>query len=90
MPSSDVNDAQPPNAKRDTGALVGAAIVRAAVDHAVGHRVQDLGRDHGPQLALDLNHPADSAHRGFSLVAALRLDNQTTEDVLVEWLGRVC
>ncbi len=76
--SRDVDDAEPPSAKRDTGPLVGAAIVRATVDHAVGHRVQDLGRNHGPQLALDLDHPTDSAHRALSLVAeASRLDSQT-------------
>ena len=89
VPCRDVDDAEPPNAERDTWPLVGAAIVRAAVGHAVRHRVQDLGRHHGPRLALDLNYPADSAHRPLRLVTGgLRLHGRWTRRSLAEWLGQ--
>ena len=58
----DVHDAEPPDAEGDAVRLVGAAVVRAAVRHRVGHAVEDVGRNHLTWLTAELDDTADPAH----------------------------
>ena len=69
-----------------TPGAVGAAIVRAAVRHDIGHRVEDDRRDHGPQLALDLDDSTDSAH-GSHHVSGLTPQVEGSESIPRPWPG---
>ena len=58
----DVDDAEPPDAERDSRLLENAAVVRAAVRHRIGHVVEHAGVEDPARIAPDLNGTADSAH----------------------------
>ena len=86
----DVDDAQPPDAERDAGRRVRAAVVRAAVRHRVGHPVEDVGRDDPSRLAPDLDDSADPAHAWTVSGQPSRRDEtfgQTHRAGLIVWLA---
>ncbi len=70
MPAFDVDDAEPPDAERDSGLLEDAAVVGAAVGHGVRHPAEHAGLEEPARTAPNLNGTADSAHR-FDATASL-------------------
>ena len=57
-----VDDAEPPDAERDSGLEVRAAVVRPAVRHGIGHPIEHVRLDHEARFAPDLNDSTDPAH----------------------------
>ena len=58
----DIDDRQAAHAERDPGVRERAAIVRPAMRHHIGHRVEGLARDDLLGMTLDLHDAANTAH----------------------------
>src|SRR5581483_10475542 len=62
MAQRDVDDAQASGADRGAGDQAGAAVVRTAMAHGVGHPVQRGLRDRTTRRTIDQERACDSAH----------------------------